>query len=140
MSSEQKDSKEAVAVLAKLHSMDETTFGRLLKWDWIEIELSRQQVMFVGRDKDGKPMRCKQITIRNIDIKQAIHRKRGILRALVRDILQQTGAVVLEAVQNDGLLQRLEKSTLWQCTTPFCKGEVGSSYARVGLNDPFVLF
>jgi hypothetical protein len=122
-------------------------FGWLLVLDdkGNHIELGRRQPQYlkaVATASDGKEKVSRlhdQITIRTVRLPIKL-RNRGILSLLVKWILETTGGVQLEAVEDGFLLKRVSTSPLWTCQSPHNNGKPGSSYSRVAFTKPFQLF
>jgi len=134
----------ADSVVKSVFSQPETYCGREYVTSQITIELGRRQTMWLAAASsvDGKHKAHDQITIRDIRLHPDIQRK-GILKALVKRILELTGGVQLEAIENEWLLAAVDKSPLWKPQSLYDKGQLHTTYSRVGKpdpNTPFVLF
>src|SRR6185437_12275584 len=125
-------------IVQSLFDQPESWDGRLFNTVQVYIELGRRQVMWLsaaGKAHD-------QITIREIRIHPELQRK-GIFKAIVKRILEMTGGVQLEAIENEWLLAAVDKSPLWKPQCEYSRGELYTTYSRVGKpdpNTPFVLF
>jgi len=131
-------------VVRAVFKQSETYCGREYTTSLIHIELGRRQTMWLAAASpvDGKHKAHDQITIRDIRLHPDIQRK-GILKALVKRILELTGGVQLEAIENEWLLKAVDQSPLWKPQSLYDKGQLHTTYSRVGKpdpNTPFVLF
>lgn len=126
----------ADTIVNALFKLPETICGRELNTAHVYIEIGRRQPLWLATSGGGKEEQD-QITIRAIQV-QPKFRRQGIFKALVKRILELTGGVQLEAIENKWLVAAVDKSPLWkpQSSFPEDKGQIGTTYSRVGKPDP----